>query len=90
MRLFAVARSAAMIFRATSGLILSYDAAIFATSTAGVAAAICDRRAVSSFGPILRNIDLVVTILTLVDEVLLFWIISCPEEFLLGSFNLVD
>ena len=73
MRRFGAARSDAMRSRASSPSILSCAAAAAAAtaSVATVAAAICARRAVSSSGSILRNADLVVTILTLVVEVAL-------------------
>ena len=85
-----MSRSALMMLRAASASILSCADAPVSVRAAAVSAEICARRAVSSSGSILRNVALAVTILTLVDEVLLFWIASCPEEFLLGCYNLVD
>ena len=73
MIIFSVDRSATMRSRASSASILSCTAATIAASAAVVAAAICDRRTVNLSGSILRNVALVVTILTLVVEVLLFW-----------------
>ena len=52
--------------RTSSASILSYPTVAVVSSVATVAVAICDRRAVSSSGPIMRNVYLVVTILTLV------------------------
>ena len=74
MKLFTVARSATMMSRAASASILSCAAAAVVASVAAVATIIYSRRAVSLYGSILRNVALVITILTLVDEVLLFWI----------------
>ena len=90
MVVFAVARSTRMMSRVDSASILSCADSVVASSTAAVAAEICARRAVSSSRFILRNIALVDTILPLVDEVLVFWIVSCLEEFLLDFYNLVD
>ena len=71
MRRFVVARSAAMRSRDSSASILSCAAAAVAASVTAVAAAICARRAVISSRSILRNVDLVVTILNLFVEVAL-------------------
>ena len=60
MRIFAVARYAAMRLRASSASILSCAAAAVAASAAAVAAAMCAQRAVNSSGSILRNVALVV------------------------------
>ena len=91
MKIFALARSTAMRLRDSSASILSCAAAAVAASADAVAAAIFARRAVSSSGSILRNIALVVTFLTLVVEVLLFW--NCKSSggvlFLLRFCNLV-
>ena len=62
-----MAKSVTMIFHAASVSILSCAVAVVSASAAVVAAAIFTRRAVSSFGSILRNVALVVTILILVD-----------------------
>ena len=66
MRRFAVAMSAAMRLRASLASILSCAAVADSASVAAVATIICARRAVSSSGSILRNVALMVTILTLV------------------------
>ena len=84
-------RSAARSLRASSASILSCAAVAVAASVDAVAAANCDRRAVRSSGSILRNVALVVTILTLVVELLLFW--NCKSSggvlFLFDFYNLV-
>ena len=90
MILFAMARSATTMLRAASASIFSCAAiaVAVAASSAAVVAAICARRAVSSSGSILRNVALVVTILTLVDEVFLFWICKFSEGVLAWLYNL--
>ena len=91
MRRFDVARSAAMRLHASSASILSCAAPPLAASAALVADAIYVWRAVSSSGSILRNVALMVTILTLVVKVLLFWNYKSSGGvlFLLGFYNLV-
>ena len=63
-----MARSATMRPRASLASILSCAAVAVATSVGAVAAVIYTRRAVRSSGSILRNVALVVTILTLVSH----------------------
>ena len=67
-----MARSAARRLRASSDSILSCVTVAVAASVAAVTAVIYVRRAVSSSGSILRNVALVITILTLFVELLLF------------------